>query len=74
MIGIQDYDFSCVEIKKETRESAGARNSIFIDDGSIWIKTETMGADGIEYRASISFSITKDFIKEIQALLSIVEI
>ena len=74
MIGIQDYDFSCVEIKKEIRESASARNSIFIDDCSMWIKTETMGDDGIEYRASISFSITKDFIKEIQALLSIVEI
>lgn len=77
MIEIKHIDYSRIEGEQFSFEE-GTKNSIFIEDNSLWITAEPeldklFETEINNYYATITFDITKQFIQELKALVMVME-
>ena len=74
MIKIQHIDVSAIHINEyQSVLEEESTNSIYIKDGSFWINAETVQTAEDNYKATILFDITKQFIQELKALVMVME-
>ena len=72
MIQIKHIDYSRID-GEQFSFAEDTENSIFVEDGSFWVKAESLNPDDHSYSATITFNLNKEFIEELKALVTFME-
>lgn len=72
MIEIKNIDYSRIAGEQFNFEE-DTENSIFVEDGSFWVKAESLKPDDNNYCAAIAFDLNKEFIEALKAFITFIE-